>query len=183
MDEFLNLNIEELFDYIIKNINYGWIDTKGVSHYSSNNDDFEYHLQTPKETLERKIGICWDKCELLRFYFENNNYRIQTYFIYLYINDDYCPSHAMIVFKNNGNLVWFEPSESLITRGIHYYKTEKDFLLDMKKKFIENGLINNYFTEKEDLTKINCYKYEKPLYGIRGSEFYNHCRKGKKIKI
>ncbi len=183
MKEFLQLNIDELFDYIKSEIRYGWIDTKGVKHYSSDNDDLEYHLQTPEETLERKIGICWDICELLRYYFEKNNYKVKTYFIYLYINDNYCPSHSVLLYKKDQDCVWFEPSKPELLCGIHYYKTEKDFLIDMKQKFIQNGLRNDFFTEDDDLTKLSCYEFQKPLYGIRGSEYYNHCRTGRKINI
>lgn len=183
MNDFLKLTIDQLFKHILNEIRYGWMDTKGIKHYSSNNDDLEYHLQTPEETLKRKIGICWDKCELLRYYFEKNNYVYSTYFIYLYINDDYCPSHAMLTYKKNDKFIWIEPSASKEIRGLHYYKTEEDFLIDMKQRFLKNGLENHFFTEQDDLTKLYCYKFIKPPYGIRGSEYYNHCRKGQKIEI
>lgn len=96
MKEFLNLNIEDLFNYILKEIRYGWIDTKGKEHFGCNDNDLEYHLQTPEETLKRKIGICWDTCELLRYYFENNDYELKTYFIYLYLNYKKC----ILIAKN-----------------------------------------------------------------------------------
>lgn len=55
MKEFLTLNIEDLFNYILKEIRYGWIDTKKIEHFEDNNDDREYYLQTPEETFDRKI--------------------------------------------------------------------------------------------------------------------------------
>lgn len=183
MNDFLKLNIGDLYNKILTEIRYGWIDTKGIEHYDVNDNDLEYHLQTPEETLKRKIGICWDKCELLRYYFENNHYQFKTYFIYLYLNDNNCPSHTMLVYKKEDNLIWIEPSIPKMLRGIHIYKTEEEFLIDMKQRFIQNGLNNNFFTEKDNLTKIYCYQFEKPMHGIRGSEYYNHCRKGKKIEI
>lgn len=183
MKKILNYEIKELYDYILKEIRYGWIDTKGVEHFCANSDDNEYHLQTPEETIKRKIGICWDKCELLRYYFENHNYELKTYFIYLYINDNNCPSHSMLVYKKDNDLIWIEPSIPQLLRGIHCYKTEEEFIIDMKKRFIENGIKNEFFTEKDDLTKIYCYEFIKPNYGIRGSDYYNHCRKGRKIEL
>lgn len=183
MKEFLTLNIEDLFNYILKEIRYGWIDTKKIEHFEDNNDDREYYLQTPEETFDRKIGICWDRCELLRYYFEKNEYNFKTYFIYLYINDNYCPSHSFLVFEKNNQYIWIEPSLSLITRGIHYYKSEEECLKDVKNKFFKNGLKNNFFTIEDNLSNLYCYEYQKPNYGITGPEFYNHCRAGRKIKI
>lgn len=183
MKEFLNLDIESLFNYVLKEIRYGWIDTKQQEHFDDNNDDREYHLQTPEETFCRKIGICWDRCELLRYYFENNHYSFKTYLIYLYINDNYCPSHSFLVYKNNGKYIWIEPSLSLITRGIHEYDSEQECLKDAKDRFIKNGFKNNFFTPNDNLSNFYCYEYQKPNYGIIGPKFYNHCRTGRKIKI
>ena len=156
-----------------------WIEM--VESYFNTEVDKEYLLYLCNQI--RKIGICWDKCELLRYYFENNHYELKTYFIYLYLNDNNCPSHAMLVYKKDNNLIWIEPSISKMLGGIHIYKTEEDFLIDMKQRFIQNGLNNNFFTEKDNLKKIYCYQFEKPMHGVRGSEYYNHCRKGKKIEI
>ena len=86
----------------------------------------------------------------------------------------------MLVFEKDDSLIWIELQENRILGGIHYYKTEEEFLMDMKQRFIKNGINNNFFTEKDDLTRIYCYAFDKPTYGIRGSEYYNHCRKGKK---
>lgn len=89
----------------------------------------------------------------------------------------------MLVYKKDNNFIWIEPGISKMLGCIHYYKTEEEFLIDMKQRFIQNGINNNFFTEKDDFTKLYCYEFEKPVYGIRGSEYYDHCRKGKKIKI
>lgn len=87
------------------------------------------------------------------------------------------------MFKNKNNLVWFESGNLLLMGGIHYYYTEEDFIKDLKNKFIENGLNKKFFTNDNDLTKIYCYEFTKPTFGIRGSEYYDHCRKGRKINL
>ena len=183
LDEYLSLNLEELFEYTRTKIEYGWVDNEGKKHFCTNSDDFQYHLQTPEETLQRKIAICWDKTELLRYYFEKHHYEIHTYFIYLYVTDDYCPSHSIITYKENGKYIWFDPSTSINFKGIREYNSENELLLDLKRSFFANGFLNGFFDENNDLTKLYCYEYDKPNYQIRGSEFYEHCRKGRKISF
>lgn len=48
MKEFLKLDLNELFNYILENIEYGWVDTKNKVHYGSNNDDLEYLYKLQK---------------------------------------------------------------------------------------------------------------------------------------
>lgn len=179
--EFLNLDLNSLYQYTQK-IDYGWMDTKEEKHFGSNSDDLEYHLQTPKETLERNIAICWDMAELLRYYFENNNYQeVKTYLIYLYITDDYCPSHAIITFKKDNKYIWFSPDYSKEIGGIFEYESKQELIIDFKKRFIKNSIKNQLFHKEDNLENIVCYEYQKPPFHIRGSEFYNHCRTGKKV--
>lgn len=180
-EEFLNLDLDSLYSYT-RNITYGWMDSKGKKHFCSNNDDLEYHLQTPEETLERNIAICWDQVELLRYYFEKKKYQdINTYLIYMYITDDYCPSHSIITYKENNNYIWFSPDFSKDMGGIFKYQSEQELIEDLKKRFIKHGLNEQYFSIANNLENIVCYKYQKPSFHIRGSAFYNHCRKGKKV--
>lgn len=56
---------------IMNNINYDWVDKNNKKHnlvdetFSDN-----YILQTPKELIENKLGVCWDQVELERFLFK-----------------------------------------------------------------------------------------------------------------
>lgn len=60
----------EIMD-LMKEIEYGWIDKDNKKHvlvdesYSDN-----YVLQSPKEIIKNKIGVCWDQVELERYYFK-----------------------------------------------------------------------------------------------------------------
>lgn len=183
IEELEKLNIDNLYNFVRNEIQYGWVDNKNKKHFCTNNDDKQYNLQTPEETLERKIAICWDKTELLRYYFEKNEYKVQTFFIYLYINDNYCPSHSIIEYKKNSKYIWFDPCNSSNIQGIRKYNNEQELLYDLKRRFYANGFLNNFFDENNDLKKIECYEYYKPEYHIKGSEFYEHCRNGRKIII
>lgn len=64
--------LADFFDFC-RNLEYGWVDAKGRKHHGPNNSP-EYHLQTPAETMARRIGICWDQTELQRAWFTAHDY-------------------------------------------------------------------------------------------------------------
>lgn len=128
---------------LMENIEYGWVDKNSDKHiivdenYSDN-----YVLQSPKEILKNKIGVCWDQVELERYYFKGNDWNIKTYFIVHYDNDK-CPTHTFLTFEKDNKYYWFENSW-LIFKGIHEYYCIKDLLVDVRDKFIKYELNNNY---------------------------------------
>lgn len=166
----------EIMD-MMKEIEYGWLDRNNIKHYEeyelfSNN----YILQTPKEVLENKIGVCWDQVEFERYYFENNNYNIKTYFIVHY-DDDKCPTHTFLTFEKDNKYYWFEHSWERF-RGIHEYNSNQELLFDIKDKFVKYEIDNDY-----NESNIVLYEYSKPTYHISVQEFYKYCESGIKINI
>ncbi len=160
---------------LMQDIEYGWIDKDNKKH-SFVNELFadNYILQSPKEVIKNKIGVCWDQVELERYYFKGNDWNIKTYFIVHY-DDDKCPTHTFLTYKKNDKYYWFEHSWERF-KGIYEYNTEKDLLLDVKDKFIKYELNNLYNDER-----LLLYEYKKPNYHISVNEFYNYCEKGKNI--
>ncbi len=165
----------EIMD-LMNNIEYGWVDknnNKNTFSYElfSNN----YILQSPKEVITNKIGVCWDQVELERYYFKGNDWNIKTYFIVHY-DSDKCPTHTFLTYEKAGKFYWFEHSWKTF-KGIHEYNSERELLLDVKNKFIKHELNNQY--KKENL---KLYEYKKPKYHISVQEFYSHCENGLPIK-
>ncbi len=159
----------------MEEIQYGWIDKNNKPHEKVDNDFSEnYRLQSPREIIKSKIGVCWDQVELERYYFKGNDWNIETYFLVHY-DDDMCPSHTFLTFEKNGKFYWFEHSYQ-IYRGIHEYNSKKELFLDVKNKFIEHRLENNYID-----SKLVLHEYKKPKYGISVPEFYQHCDFGRYI--
>ena len=160
---------------LMKDIEYGWLDKKSRlrkivdASYSDN-----YILQSPKEVIENKIGVCWDQVELERYYFKGSDWNIKTFFLVYYDNEN-CPTHTFLTFEKNNKYYWFEHAWEIV-RGIHEYKTLKDLLLDVKDKFIKEELHNTY--EKD---KLALHEYKKPKYHSKTEEFYKHCECGKQI--
>ena len=137
----------EIMD-LMNNIEYGWVDknnNKNTFSYElfSNN----YILQSPKEVITNKIGVCWDQVELERYYFKGNDWNIKTYFI-VYYDSDKCPTHTFLTYEKTGKFYWFEHSWKTF-KGIHEYNSERELLLDVKNKFIKHELNNQY--KKENL--------------------------------
>lgn len=157
---------------LMENIDYGWVDKNNKKHilvdetYSDN-----YILQSPKEIIKNKVGVCWDQVELERYYFKGNDWNIKTYFLVHY-DGDKCPTHTFLTFEKNNKYYWFEHSWERF-KGIHEYKSLKKLLFDIRNKFIKYELDNDYV--KENLV---LHEYKKPKYHISVQEFYNHCDYG-----
>lgn len=156
-------------------IDYGWVDKNNNIHkivdetFSSN-----YKLQSPKEVLQNKVGVCWDQVELERYLFAKTKLEYKTYFIVHYDNDK-CPTHTFLTYEKNNKVYWFEHSWSKY-KGIHKYNSMNELIKDVKHKFISTELNSSY-----DEMNLVIYEYTKPKYGIGVSEFYKHCETGKQV--
>lgn len=166
----------EIMD-LMKNIEYGWIDKNKNKHnivddkYSDN-----YILQSPQEIIQSKMGVCWDQVELERYYFKNTNLNSKTYFL-VYDDGNKCPTHTFLTFEKNDKYYWFEHSWGIF-QGIHEYKSLKELLYDVRKKFIINELNNKYIK-----SNLFLFEYEKPKFHLTTQKFYDHCREGIEIKL
>jgi len=161
----------------MKGVQYGWLDKFNHKNHIVNELFADnYILQSPKEIIKNKIGVCWDQVELERYYFNQTNLKIKTYFICHY-NNDRCLTHTFLIYEKGGSYYWFEHSWEKY-RGIYKHQTIKELLCDVRDKFIETELNNCY--QKEQLM---LYEYTKPKYGISVIDFFKHCEKGEKIDI
>lgn len=70
---------------IMNDIKYGYLDLNGNIHYVIDEDFGSlYKLQSPNETLNNKVGVCWDQVELERYLFDKKTIKFNTYFIVYY---------------------------------------------------------------------------------------------------
>ena len=169
-------NEDEIMN-LIEDIDYGWIDKNGCIHEKDfETFSYDYILQSPKEVMKNKIGVCWDQVELERYYFKGNDWNIKTYFLVHYDNDK-CPTHTFLTFEKNNKFYWFEHSYKLF-KGIHEYSSLKELLLDVREKFIKDELDNKYIN-----ANLVLHEYKKPKYSIGVQEFYKHCDYGTYIDL
>ena len=169
-------NEYEIMD-LMKDIEYGWVDEQN-NKYMKVDDSFKdkYILQSPKDILKSKVGVCWDQVELERYFFKNYVPSVKTFFI-VYDDNDKCPTHTFLTFEKNNKFYWFEHSWEIF-RGIHEYTSLNQLLLDIKNKFVSCELHGNY-----EKTNLYIYEYSKPKYHIGTQEFFNHCSSNININI
>lgn len=168
--------IEEFFLYCQKEFEYGWLDQE-LKRHEGINDGKTYYLQSPKELMDSKLGICWDRTELYRDYFKNmTDLKYETYYL-LYEDGACCPSHTILVYYKNNRVYWFEPmfqNKDCYYSGIHEYNNIEELLNDFKKIWIKNAIINQEIPKNYNDGNILIYKYNKPKYHINGFEMRNH---------
>lgn len=161
----------------MEEIDYGWVDQEKNKHYIVNHTFSDhYRLQSPREIIKSKIGVCWDQVELERYYLRANDWTIKTYFL-VYYDGDRCPTHTFLTYQKNNKYYWFEHAWEKF-RGIHEYSSIRELFLDVLERFIKDELNNNY--AKENLV---LYEYKKPKYHISVLDFYRHCEVGKRISF
>ena len=172
---------EELFDFMNKNIVYGYLGKDKKIHTEEDNDiwEEEYILETKDDILEYKIGNCWDQVELERDWFKEHNYEFETIYhqVMLNYNNPY-PTHTMLIYKDNDEWCWFENAwES--EKGIHRFKTKNDLLKCEYKKYIE--MLKIYGINNEELDKIRYFVYDEPKSNISAKMFIKHTINGKML--
>ena len=106
MVEEINKILEKL-----KEIKYGWADKNGVIHQKAGRNFFinNYRLQTIEETLEYKVGTCWEQVELARYYLEKEDIKNQTYLI-LYNDENKIARHSIAIAEVFGKYYLVENS-------------------------------------------------------------------------
>ena len=155
-----------------------------LGYYGYSPKGFRGRLQSPAEFVEHHLGNCWDQTELQREWFALHHQKTQTFLLYYYVSDDFCPSHSILTYQKDGKWHWFEPmcygkGEDYV--GIHEYVNKNALLSDFRAVFGRFGQQNGVIPEEIIDDKWSLYQYDRPKYGISDEEFYRHCRTGRKI--
>lgn len=152
-------SLEEVMN-LLSDIKYGYMNNAGNVCYSFDTFDDDYVLQSYKDMLKTKTGVCFDQVELERHYLYNRD--ITSYFICYY--GEFLQSHTFLVVKENNKYIWFEHAWEKY-RGIYEYNSLDELLNDVKNKFM-----NEYNIFDKD--KILLKSYSKPKSGINLSEYF-----------
>lgn len=161
-------------DYVfdmMKDIKYGYLSADKKKYFNFSEFASLYRLQSPKEIIKSRIGVCFDQVELERYYLSRSYSNIKTYFIINYFED--INTHTFLTYEKNGKYYWFEHAWDKYV-GIHSYDTKKELILDVKSKFILSLKNHNNFD-------IAIYEYQKPKFNISLDEFFKHCESSFKI--
>jgi hypothetical protein len=161
---------------LMNDIEYGYITKNNERKSEIIEEDFYkyYKLQSPKELVKNKIGVCWDQVELERSYFKELDYKFRTIYVILESGN----SHTFLVYEEYGKWYWFEHSYRK-HRGIHGPFNNIEEICNKVIKFMQS--------EKEEKEENNQVKviaeYKKPKYGISCKEFMRHCEKSNIIDL
>lgn len=134
MREKINEILEKL-----KEIKYGWIDKNGIVHKKSGRNFFinNYKLQTIEETIEYKVGTCWEQTELARYYLEREDIPVQTYFI-LYNQENKIARHSVAIAEDFENFCLVENSWKVNEKMLTSKKIED--ILVRNNRFISTNV-------------------------------------------
>ena len=133
MVEEINKILEKL-----KEIKYGWADKNGVIHQKAGRNYFinNYRLQTIEETLEYKVGTCWEQVELARYYLEKEDIKNQTYLI-LYNDENKIARHSIAIAEVFGKYYLVENSWK-INKTLKGYDCPEDIIISIIDLFPRN---------------------------------------------
>lgn len=159
-------------------IKYGWVDKNGIIHQKSGRNFFinNYRLQTIEETVEYKVGTCWEQVELARYYLEREDIPVQTFLI-LYNEENKIARHSIAIAEDFGKYCLVENSWKVYNEILVSERVE-DILIKIIDLFPQMYKIYDF-----DISKIEIYKYNKPEPGLSYTEFTEYCRKQEKINL
>lgn len=158
----------QLYEFMRENIKYGFYstyDNKTHTRVDMNDDELyekllftTYSLQTPEELLNTKFGICYDQVELERKWFEDNGYKVHTYYTPFH-------NHCFLVFVDENGYNWFERTIKEYN-GIHTEKTKEKLL-----EYYKNIQLANI-----DVKNMKFYEYDNVKFHCNFDEFINNIK-------
>lgn len=173
-----SLDIYSFADYI-KQIRYGYKDTKGILHYLGDEDfnDYEYSFSTPEEVVANNCGWCWDVVELIKEYCDYNS--IESLRVFMeYKDDSFHQTHTQVFVKIADLWYPFPDNSSSDNLNSLIGKDKDDAISDFASKFKDFCL----YTLKDDF-KRDCFNYNVIVSEFsKGMTDTEYIKKAKEIK-
>lgn len=164
---------EELYSYMKKNIQYGFISSKDLKPYVRDEMHHDwlyekllfhtYYLQKPEDLLKSRHGICYDQVELERKWFLEHGYPVWTYYTTYY-------NHAFLIYQDGSRYALYERSIKKYN-GIYFFHSLEEALSYYKKIQLENTTLKD----------IPFYRYDKVPFGCSFYEFIDFVTKDPSI--
>lgn len=148
-----NINsIDELYEYMDKNIKYGWYGIDGKVRINSLKEFKEYYkTMNVEDIINYGVGTCPDYVNLVKYYLDKNNVVNKIYAIVGYENVDGIDKervHFMIFYNIKNKWYQFEQA-SRFFRGIFEY----DSLNELKDKVLNK--YEDILTDRQ-LLELDC---------------------------
>lgn len=147
-------NPTELSEWMMKNITYG------------RGDEDTWTLNSPQNTINEKVGQCYDQAILAYEWLKSNDYRPMLYYWVAY-NDKTLDgtTHMMVVYRDDG-LKYFEnawENNAGLHSGFDSIKSIKEFTKKLIRKEHDFKEFNKLFFTKIDRNQLS--------YGMSFDEF------------
>ena len=159
---------EDLYYYIKKSIDYGFVNQSDKVFLRNNTNEYyymeelfrNYKFQCAAEVILNKCGICYDQNELMRYWLDNNGYEVSTY---------YCNirNHSFLVYKDQNKYKWLETTYKK-TSGIHSFYDLED-------------LFNYYLYTQQPKEEAKIFEYNIKDYGCDIYTFIEEARNSKLV--
>lgn len=169
-----------LMTWMRNNIKYGWRSSEDNKIHGTGEEDDEnyffnyYRLQSPSQTAESRVGVCWDQCELERRWFGKHG--IEHGVFYIELQDQKClPTHTFLVYKLYDAYWWFEHSWGDM-RGIRKYDDLRSLIIDV---VLKHQAANNDRTSPVYVSWLQ----EPPTYGITCEQFMQYAHSQRQLDV
>lgn len=138
------ISVEDLYQYMDKNVKYGWYGIDGKVRINSLKEFKEfYRTMNVEDVIKYGVGTCPDYVNLVKYYLDKNNIDNKIFAIVGYEEVDGIDKervHFMIFYNMNNKWYQFEQA-SRFFRGIFEYESLED--LRNKVLFKYEGILKN----------------------------------------
>lgn len=125
-------NAKDVYDFMDKNIQYGWIDIYGKEHLNTMKEFRKiYRTMSIKETLENKIGTCIEQVNLMHYLLNKINVKNKMFCCRIFEPDDYNNleedehMHCFVLYYENEKVYHIE-HPNFEKKGIYEYSSEDE---------------------------------------------------------
>lgn len=136
-------NTMDIYNFVDKNIQYGWIDIYGKEHLNTMKEFRKiYKTMSIEETLEYKFGTCIEQVNLMHYLLDKINVKNKMFCCRIFEPDDYNNleeeehMHCFILYYENGKVYHME-HPNFEKKGIYKYSSEEEAI----------NTIENYYKE------------------------------------
>ena len=124
--------VEDVYEWIDKNIEYGWLGQDGKAHICEMKDfRRQYRTMSVSQTIQQKIGTCIEQVALMHELLDTIEVSNQMYCCRIYEPDDYGNleedehMHCFLLYFQNGKTYHME-HPNVRQKGIYEYPTKEE---------------------------------------------------------
>lgn len=161
---------DDVFKYMNRNIEYGWIDIQGKKHIKTMKDFRRiYRTSSVGETIRNGLGTCIEQVELMHYLLDKINVKNNMFCCRIYEPDDYDKldedehMHCFILYEYN-NKIYHMEHPNFEEKGIYEYENLKEAVNNIVNYYVKlrggkESPVTEFYEVKEHLSfkEFNSY--------------------------